>query len=360
MKNEIDEYKNYIIKTVAMLLKLTTYALIFMATVLSLKLVFRYLSPFIFAILLSFLIKPIAKFFQSMKIGKGFSVAISIILVYGGLAALLALAITRGVSELADLTYRLPAYSNDVYNFFSNLSKEAQSLYFQLPKEVTTYAMDISKNILSTLGVVLSNTAKSAVNALYTLPRFAILFIITTIATFFFSKDSDRIGDFLFRQFTPAWKVKLINFKKNLLNALIGFLKAQLILLTITFTESLIGLRIIGINYAFTISVFVALVDILPILGTGSVYVPWAIISIIAGKYRLGISLLVLYGVIVVIRYAIEPKIVGQQLGIHPLISLISMYVGIKVMGAGGIIIGPTVAVTIKASQNAGILPRFK
>lgn len=154
--------------------------------------------------------------------------------------------------------------------------------------------------------------------------------------------------------------MKLFNFKKNLLNALIGFLKAQLILLTITFTESLIGLNIIGIKYAFIISVFVALVDILPILGTGSVYVPWAIISIIAGKYRLGISLLVLYGIIVTIRYMIEPKIVGQQLGIHPLITLMSMYVGIRLMGAVGVLVGPTIAVTIKASQNTGILPRFK
>lgn len=360
MKNEIDEYKNYIIKTIAILLKITTYALIFLATVLSLKLIFRYLSPFIFAILLSFLIKPIARFFQSMKIGKGVSVAISIILVYGGLTALLALAITRGVSELVDLTYRLPAYSNDVYDFFSNLSKEAQNLYFQLPKEVTTYATDIAKSILDKLGILLSSTAKSAVNTLYKLPGFAILFLITTVATFFFAKDSEKIGDFLLRQFTPAWKVKLFNFKKNLLNALIGFLKAQLILLTITFTESLIGLNIIGIKYAFIISVFVALVDILPILGTGSVYVPWAIISIIAGKYRLGISLLVLYGIIVTIRYMIEPKIVGQQLGIHPLITLMSMYVGIRLMGAVGVLVGPTIAVTIKASQNTGILPRFK
>ena len=360
MKNEIDEYKHYILKTLAILLKLFTYSLIFLTTIYTVTLIFKYLSPFIFAILISFLIKPIAKFLQSMKIGKGFSIAISIILVYGGLASLLAIALTRGVSELVDLAYRLPIYSNDVYNFFSNLSKEAQNLYFQLPPEVTTYATEVAKSILDKLGILLSNTAKSAINTLYALPKFGILFLITTVATFFFSKDSENIGDFLFKQFPTVWKEKLVNFKKNLLNALLGFLKAQLIIISITFMESLIGLNIIGIKYAFIISILVSLVDILPILGTGSVYVPWSITSIILGKYRLGISLLVLYTIIVVVRYMVEPKVMGKQLGIHPLVALMSMYVGIKLLGVGGVILGPTIVVTIKASQNAGILPKFK
>lgn len=360
MKYENDGYIHYILKTLAILLKLTTYALIFLATIFVIRLIFNYLSPFIFAILISFLIRPIAKIFQSMKIGKGFSVAISILLVYGALFSLLALGLSKGIAELVDLTSRLPVYSNAIYNFFANLSKEAQNLYFQLPPEVTIYATDTVKNLLDKLGILLTNTAKSAVNILYTLPGLGIMFIITSVATFFFTKDSDKIQNFFYRQFTPTWKNKLINFKTNLLNALVGFLKAQLILISITFMESLIGLNVIGIKYAFIISVLVSLVDILPVLGTGSVYVPWGIISIIIGKYKLGISLLVLYAIIVVVRYMIEPKIVGQQLGIHPLVSLISMYVGVRLMGAVGVILGPTIAVTIKASQNAGILPKFK
>ncbi|SHI49937.1 sporulation integral membrane protein YtvI [Lutispora thermophila] len=360
MKKEVDEYTHYILRTLATLLRLIVYTLIFLAAVFGLKIIFQYLSPFIIALLISFLIKPISKIFTSMKLGKGISVAISLLLVYGALFALLTLGLSKGISELNYLTSTLPLYSDAIYKYITDLSRQAQNIYIQLPPEVTTYAIETAKSLLDKMGVLLTNTAKYAVNTLYSLPKLGILFIITSVASFFFAKDSDKIEDFIYRQFTPNWRSKLSSLKKNLLSSLVGFLKAQLILLTMTFMESLIGLNIIGVKYALIISIFVSLVDILPVLGTGSVYVPWAIVSIIIGKYRLGISLLVLYAVIIVIRYMVEPKVVGQQLGIHPLISLISMYVGAKVMGPIGVILGPTIAVTIKATQNVGILPKFK
>jgi len=360
LKKEVDEYTHYILRTLATLLRLIVYTLIFLAAVFGLKIIFQYLSPFIIALLISFLIKPISKIFTSMKLGKGISVAISLLLVYGALFALLTLGLSKGISELNYLTSTLPLYSDAIYKYITDLSRQAQNIYIQLPPEVTTYAIETAKSLLDKMGVLLTNTAKYAVNTLYSLPKLGILFIITSVASFFFAKDSDKIEDFIYRQFTPNWRSKLSSLKKNLLSSLVGFLKAQLILLTMTFMESLIGLNIIGVKYALIISIFVSLVDILPVLGTGSVYVPWAIVSIIIGKYRLGISLLVLYAVIIVIRYMVEPKVVGQQLGIHPLISLISMYVGAKVMGPIGVILGPTIAVTIKATQNVGILPKFK
>lgn len=360
LKKEVDEYTHYILRTLATLLRLIVYTLIFLAAVFGLKIIFQYLSPFIIALLISFLIKPISKIFTSMKLGKGISVAISLLLVYGALFALLTLGLNKGISELNYLTSTLPLYSDAIYKYITDLSRQAQNIYIQLPPEVTTYAIETAKSLLDKMGVLLTNTAKYAVNTLYSLPKLGILFIITSVASFFFAKDSDKIEDFIYRQFTPNWRSKLSSLKKNLLSSLVGFLKAQLILLTMTFMESLIGLNIIGVKYALIISIFVSLVDILPVLGTGSVYVPWAIVSIIIGKYRLGISLLVLYAVIIVIRYMVEPKVVGQQLGIHPLISLISMYVGAKVMGPIGVILGPTIAVTIKATQNVGILPKFK
>lgn len=360
LKNDVDNYTQYILKTTAILLRITVYSLIFLAIIFGLKLIINYMSPFIVAVLISFLIKPISRIFISMKIGKGISVAISMLLVYGVLFFLLTLGLSRGISELVYLAQKLPLYSDAIYEFINSLSKEAQDIYIQLPPEVTTYAVETAKNLLDKLGILLTNTAKHAVNTLSGLPKLGIIFIITSVASFFITKDSDKIQDFIFRQFSPSWQNKIMNFKKNLLTSLANFLKAQLILLSITFLESLIGLSIIGVRYALIISIIVSIVDILPVLGTGTVYVPWAIVSLIIGKYRLGISLLILYIIIVVVRYMIEPKVVGQQLGIHPLISLISIYVGAKVMGPIGVILGPTIAVIIKATQKAGILPKFK
>jgi len=130
--------------------------------------------------------------------------------------------------------------------------------------------------------------------------------------------------------------------------------------LSVTFIESFIGLTFIGVDYAFTLAIIIALLDILPVLGTGGIYVPWAIANFVMGNYRLGVALLVIYGIITVVRYMIEPKVVGQQLGIHPVLTLMSMFAGMKLIGAAGLILGPTTVVALKACQHAGILPKFK
>jgi sporulation integral membrane protein YtvI len=206
----------------------------------------------------------------------------------------------------------------------------------------------------------MTSGTRSIINTLSALPKLAIFFLISIVATFFIAKDEEKIANAILHQLPLTMRQKFLSLKNNLFSALIGFLKAQLIILTITFIESLIGLNIIGVRYAFLISVFVSIVDILPVLGTGSVYVPWAIISILMGNTKMGISLLILYGIIVPVRYLVEPKIIGHQLGIHPLLTLMSMFVGIKLFGVGGVILGPTIVVIIKAFQNSGILPRFR
>ena len=133
-----------------------------------------------------------------------------------------------------------------------------------------------------------------------------------------------------------------------------------MILLSVTFLESYIGLTILGVKYALIFAIIIALVDILPILGTGSIYVPTAILNILWGNYKTAIFLLVLYGIIVTVRYMIEPKVVGAQLGIHPLVALASIFAGLQLVGVAGVILGPTIVVVIKACQHAKILPRFK
>ena len=120
-----------------------------------------------------------------------------------------------------------------------------------------------------------------------------------------------------------------------------------------TFLEAFVGLSILGVNYAFILAVVIAIVDVLPILGTGTVLVPWAIFAFISSDIRLGIGLLVLYGVTLIVRQLVEPKIVGSTLGIHPLLTLASVYIGLELLGFIGIFVGPMVALFIKeATRN--------
>ncbi len=351
-------------KYLAISLKILMYIAGFLLAFFILRFALAYFAPFIVAFLLSLIMEPLVRLFQKIRISRGFSTIIAMILTMGSILTATVFAVLRIISELKNLYNSLPNIYDQAYSIATELVEKITYLYLQLTPEATTVVQDLLNTSFDKLkiflGQMLSRTPQSTISFITSLSTTLIFIIITLIATFFMTKDKEIIKGFFLRQFSPSWQAKWISLKKDLFFALVGFLKAQSIIIGITFLESFIGMSIIGIQYAFLIAIAIAVVDILPILGTGSVYVPWAIVNIIRGDYRLGISLLVLYGVIVVVRYMIEPKIVGKQLGIHPVVALMSMFAGLKIIGVAGIILGPTLVVTIKACQHAGILPKFK
>lgn len=356
LRPETEKYINILLKMLVYL----AYIIIGLIVLYAVKLAFSYLAPFIAAFILSLIIEPIVRLFQKIRLGRGISVLLSIVLFLGGFIAFSAFAITRIVYELIKLYEKLPNYYNMLYNFSAEIAQKATDFYLQLPPEALNIVQNMLKTVFDNVTAFLSRTTTMLIGILSVLPSTVIFLLITLIATFFLTKDKYIIKDFVFRQLPPIWSTKLASLKTDLFEALLGFLKAQSIILSVTFLESFIGLTLIGIDYAFILAVIIALVDILPVFGTGGIYVPWAITNIITGNYRLGIALLILYGIITVVRYMIEPKVVGQQLGIHPVVTLMSMFVGLKLIGPAGIILGPTTVVTIKACQHTGILPKFK
>jgi len=353
LRPEIEKYSHIILKTLA-------YLTIGLIAYFSVNLLLTYFKPFVVALLLALVLEPIVRLFQKLKLGRGISVFLSMILFLGGFIAFSIFAITRMVYELIKLYDRLPNYYEDLYNFIASIIEQVTQLYLKLPPEVLNITQDVLKTVFEKVTNLLSSTTTFLIEIITKLPTTLVFFLITLIATFFLTKDKYIIKDFIFRQLPESWGSKLTSLKTDLFMALFGFLKAEFIILSITFTESFVGLSIIGIDYAFTLALLIALFDILPVLGTGGIYVPWAIVSIIRGNYGLGISLLVLYGIITTVRYMIEPKIVGQQLGIHPVLTLMSMFAGMKLLGAVGLILGPTAIVALKACQHAGIIPKFK
>jgi len=132
-------------------------------------------------------------------------------------------------------------------------------------------------------------------------------------------------------------------------SALTGFVRAQFILISITFLQATFGLYLLGIEYALTIGVLVGLVDLIPILGPGSIFIPWAFWHIIVGEYKFAVALLILYGILAIVRQLIEPKILGTSLGLHPLATLMAVFIGLRLFGISGIILGPLSLIIFKA-----------
>ena len=184
--------------------------------------------------------------------------------------------------------------------------------------------------------------------------------IFTIVSSFFFTIDYYKISDFLIEQFSGERKKIVLNLKDNVLGTLGKFIRAYAAIISITFLELSFGFFILGIPNAFLFGALIAFIDILPILGTGAVLLPWSIISFILGNAKLGFGMLILYIIITAVRQTIEPKIVGQQIGLHPIITLILMFVGAQLMGVLGLLLLPVIATIIKKFNDEGTIHIIK
>ena len=148
--------------------------------------------------------------------------------------------------------------------------------------------------------------------------------------------------------------------KNDLLTALVGYLKALLVLVTISFFVVLTGYTILGVKYSLFLAIITAISDILPVLGPGTILIPGSIIHLINGNYYMAVGFIVLYVLVTIVRQFLEPRIVGGNIGLHPLITLLSMYLGFRFLGVIGLIFGPIFTIILKSLQKSGILPAWK
>ena len=199
----------------------------------------------------------------------------------------------------------------------------------------------------------IKNGVTSILNFVTSIPTIGIYTAITFLALYFICVDRIYMLDQLEHHFPQQWVRKFDAHLRELIKSLGGYLKAELILVLISFIISLIGLylfNIFGLNvqYPLIAALLIGFVDLLPIFGSGTVMIPWAIISSCTGDITLGIAILVLWAVMSVVRQFIEPKVVSGQIGIHPIFTLIAMYTGYKFIGILGMIIGPIVLIILK------------
>lgn len=172
--------------------------------------------------------------------------------------------------------------------------------------------------------------------------------------------DFDAFSSFLLRQFPPkGWEI-LVTVKQYFVNTLFVVIRSYALIMTITFVELSIGLTIIGIPNSVLIALCIAVFDILPVLGTGGIMIPWTIIAFIQGDIQRAIGLLIIYVVVTIIRNILEPKIVGSQLGLYPVVTLMSMYVGTCLLGVVGLFGFPITLSLIKNLNDKGVIKIFK
>lgn len=173
------------------------------------------------------------------------------------------------------------------------------------------------------------------------LPRSLFFIIILVAACFYICAGYNEIGGYIERRL-PKGAVEFIGrIRKQMATTGRRYLRAYATMFAITFAELLAGLLMLRIEYAFLMALIIAAVDILPVLGSGTVLVPWGVLLLVSGNYYTGFGLLIVYAAVTVIRQIIEPRIVGVSLGLHPLLTLMAIYAGFSLFGVLGIIALP-------------------
>ncbi len=308
-----------------------------------------YVAPFIIAFAVSSAIEPLIRFLmKKAKFPRRLAAIVSLLLVVSLITVLMLLLVSRLYNEVVSLTNERPQFLIEIYQNVSATIKKALDAYLDLPDGITSNITKMISNLSQSISKVVDPFVKGLYNTAVSIPQVLIFIIVTILATYFISSDRDRIYESIKHNLPDVVLEKAISIKDNIFSALFGYIRAQLILMTITFTELSIGFAIIGINRFILLALVISFIDAFPILGTGGVLVPWAIYEFISRDFRMGVSLIILYLIVLVIRQLIEPKILGQQIGLHPLITLMAMYLGTQFYGIVGFILGPIIVLLFK------------
>ncbi|MGE4283255.1 MAG: sporulation integral membrane protein YtvI [Clostridia bacterium] len=326
---------------------------------------FKWLLPFIIAYAIAYISDPVVTFMEEKwRVPRRFSSAITILSILLLIGTLITAIVYRIIYEVKKLSERLPDLLNMITEQASNLMDKGINIYLTLPPEVSLFADEVITAVRSNMMRILDPATRAtrdfAINFATSLPSILIFIIIMFTSSYFMSSDKEKIMDFLKKQLPPEWIARIVSIKNDLLFALLGYIKAQLILMSITFVEVSIGFLIIGVDYAILLALLISIIDALPILGTGTILIPWAIVSMISGNFPRALSLVILYGIVLLVRQLLEPKVVGGQIGLYPLATLMSMYIGLQIFGIVGMIFGPITILIIKNLQNAGLFRLWK
>ena len=324
--------------------------------------IFKYLmpmfAPFLIGFLLAALLAPLIRLLSSKwKLKRSLAAVFLLIACYILIFALIWFFGSRFVGFLQDQALKLPEYYSNflepelvrlaakILAGFPESRGIIESLLSSLESSMQTAIMEIS-------GLVIGLGASWIVG----FPGFLIQFIFTVISSFFFALDYDTVITFILRQFKPEKRAMLVEVVTSAKTVIWKILRVYALLMTITFLELYIGFSILKIPMASLLALLVAIVDILPVLGTGTVLIPWGLILLVLGNAYLGIGILLLYLIITVVRQTLEPKIIGSQVGLHPIVTLLCIFAGAQLIGVIGIFAFPVIATVIKKMNDDGAI----
>lgn len=323
------------------------------------------ISPFVIGFIVAAILhKPAAALAKKIRIPQSAVGIIFTIVFYALIGTLGVMLVAKLVDLVVSLFSDLPQiYENYILPFLDDLYDTLGTKFNLIDNSAVDDLMENSMELFESLSGAISEVSvvaiKSATNFATSLPNMMVQVLFTIISSFFFVIDFDKITHFLKMQLPEKGQALVTTAGQFISGSILVYIKSYSLILGITFCELFAGLCILRVPNASIIAFAIAIMDILPVVGTGLAVIPWAIINLLYGNLFLGIGLLVLYVIITAIRNVIEPRIVGQQIGLHPCATLFLMFCGLKIASFLGMFLFPVTASLLLYLSETGELKVF-
>lgn len=318
------------------------------------------LMPFVAALVLAWFLNPAIRFLQKkLNVRRGVLSMVLILLVVavaGGLLAGLAYSLLAQVVSLlqnwqsvwGEIMSGVEAVAQALEELFKPLPRETYEQVTQLADKLTAWLGDVVPKLLTTAGSRAGSFAMS-------LPALGVGVVIFIMATYFISADYPHLRFKAAQRVPEELRGFCSHVKHVAVDAFGGYVRAEFILSVVVFFILLVGFFMLGEPYTLLLAFVLAVMDFIPIIGAGTVMVPWAVVDLALAEYKHAVGLMVVWGVIVLFRRLAEPKVVGDQTGLSPIASLVSIYVGMKLGGVIGMVLGPVTCLVILNIARGGL-----
>lgn len=337
-------------------------ALLFAALLLFGKYIMAAFMPFFTAWIIAWIANSISSFIrQKIKIRRKPCVITVLAILFFAIGGILIWSVESFITEAEKFIERLTADNAALSYEVAKIANRFNDIGSHIPligelknneqlaligNQLNEIIKSFFKSLATNLGSALTSWAAKAVRAL---PSAIVFLVISVVSSFYFALDFDTINRNFVSFLPQAVKKRLPILKKQTRSLAIRYVKAYSFLLMLTFFELFIGLSIIGIDYVFLSAMLISFIDILPIFGVGTILIPWSLISFFTHNFERGIGLIILWASVTVIRQIIEPKIVGNTIGLPPVVTLIGIYAGFKLFGIIGMFSAPAVILAARS-----------
>ncbi len=312
--------------------------------------IFSYISPFLIGFIISLIAdRPVGYFSRKLKIGRGILGFLFIVLILGLIVLLGTWLGGILINQAQQFIGSLDQYTARLQELYTSLQSQYNNVMNVFPENLQENLPAITNSIKEWATALLSTgMGKTGAGIMSVVPNLMLNVILIVLSSFFFIKDKELIKNSL-RNILPTGAKRAADVViAGMFKALLGYVRAQLIIMSATASVCILGLTILKMPFSMFQGLLIAFVDALPVFGSGAVFWPWALISVLAGEYRFAIGLMIVYGCVFLTRQLLEPKVLSSQIGVHPLLTLISIFIGLKVFGFLGFLFGPMIVITSK------------